>query len=110
MTDLVDREADTSQGDPSLDLSPLPPVSDAELAALALAAEPDPVLPDDAVSFWTVAEPQTGLLPSWYMPAPAAGARRLRGWRRAMAWTLVVAFVAIDAVGLCSTYGPILHR
>lgn len=85
-------------------------ITDDELTVLALTADPDAPLGDDAVSFWEVAEARSGLLPNWYMPTAGAGTRRLQGWRRGVAWTLVGAFVAIDAVGLCSTYGPILLR
>ena len=85
-------------------------ISDDELTALALAADPDTPLPDDAVSFWDVAELQSKpLLPGWYMPAPLAlGVRTRSPWTRAIVLLLIVAFLAIDAYGLCSTYGPIV--
>ena len=58
------------------------PLTDAELTAAALAADPDTVVGDDAVSLWDIASPVgPALLPSWYMPAPM-GAPKLRGWRR----------------------------
>jgi hypothetical protein len=81
-------------------------ISDEELAAEALAAEPD-VLPDDAVPWSDVidADPDPGLLPSWYMPAPMVGGPVLDGWRRRIALIVIVAFLAINAAGLCSTYG-----
>lgn len=63
---------------------------------------------DDAVAFQTVLDRDEAvppLLPDWYMPAPMVGARRLRGWRRMVAWVIVLSFVAITASGLCSTYG-----
>jgi hypothetical protein len=82
-------------------------ISDDELTALALAADPDAPLPPDAVSIWAVAD-SDALLPEWYMPAPMTGRRRLRGWQRRVAWLIVVAFVLIDAYGLCSTYGSIV--
>ena len=84
-------------------------IDDEELTALALAADPNAPVPDDAVSIWDLdvdgADP---LLPSWYMPAPMPGRRRLRRWQRRVAWLIVLAFVLIDAYGLCSTYGPIV--
>jgi hypothetical protein len=85
-------------------------ISDDELTALALAADPDAPLPDDAVNLWELerGEDGEGLLPEWYMPAPMAGARRLRGWRRRVAILLIVVFVLIDAYGLCSTYGSVV--
>ena len=85
------------------------PISDEELTALALAADPDAPIGDDAVSLWEL-EREDGdpLLPSWYMPSPMGGGRRLRGWRRRVAILLIVAFLLIDAYGLCSTYGNVV--
>lgn len=80
-----------------------------ELAAEALAAPPADVAADDAVSWWDLTDRgDLGLLPAWYMPTAAAGTRRLTGWKRTLAWTLVLLFVAINAAGLCSTYGRVL--
>jgi hypothetical protein len=83
-------------------------VSDAELAACALAADPNATVDDDAVCLWDMcgtAAPSR--LPAWYMPAPAGG--RLRaGWRRAIIVLIVASFVAINAAGLCSTYGRVV--
>lgn len=59
---------------------------------------------DVIVDPWDV-DPDGGLLPGWYMPA--AGGVSLTGWRRAVALVIVVAFFAITAYGLCSTYGQI---
>jgi hypothetical protein len=80
-------------------------ISDEELTAEALAADAED-LPDDAVP-WTGDEDGEGLelLPTWYMPAPMVGGRRLDGWRRRLALVVIVAFLAINAAGLCSTYG-----
>jgi len=79
-------------------------VSDDELAALALAADPDPCL-DDAASFWEVTgSGPAARLPAWYMPAPVGG-RTVRGWRRRLVMLLIVSFVLIDAYGLCNIYG-----
>jgi len=51
----------------------LEPITDDELAALALAADPDVEVGDDAVSLWDLAATeQESLLPSWYMPSPMA--------------------------------------
>ncbi|GAC1530969.1 MAG: hypothetical protein NVS3B12_06240 [Acidimicrobiales bacterium] len=85
------------------------PCSDEELSALALAADPQAPLADDAVSIWdVVGAGDDELLPSWYMPSPRTGTRRLTGWRRRVVVTLIVAFLLIDAAGLCSTYGAIV--
>src|SRR5438046_9018015 len=81
-------------------------LTDEELVLLALAADPDVEVDDDAIPFWEIASAASdSLLPHWYMPSPMSGARRLRGWRRRVVIALVLAFVLIDAVGLCSTYG-----
>lgn len=93
--------------DPDVDDVAAPvPVTDEELTALALAADPDVDPGPDAVSLWSLDEPMApGGLPSWYMPAPAA--RPDRGWRRVVVYVIIAAFVAIAASGLCSTYGEI---
>jgi hypothetical protein len=81
-------------------------ITDEELASLALAADPDAEVDDDAVPCWEIAHSAPdSLLPDWYMPSPMSGARGLRGWRRRVVIGLVVAFVLINAAGLCSTYG-----
>ena len=87
------------------------PIGDDELAALALAADPDVVVGDDAVSVWDVlGSARTAPLPEWYMPAPMA-ARQLPRWRRVLVRAnvglIVAAFVTINAAGLCNTYGQL---
>jgi hypothetical protein len=86
-------------------------ISDDELALEALAADPDAAIPDDAVSLWELEAPAgaADLLPSWYMPAPAAsGPRQHATWRRRTVYALITAFTLINAAGLCSTYGHIV--
>jgi hypothetical protein len=78
------------------------PIGDDELTALALAADPDLQLPDDAVPFEGGEANGPDLLPDWYMPAP--GRHRSRRARVVLA-TFVVALVALNVVGLCVTYG-----
>lgn len=84
-------------------------LTDDELTALALAADPDAPVDDAAPSFWqlTGLADRAGPLPEWYMPSPLLGRPPLRGWWRWVALVIVVAFVAINAYGLCSTYGPV---
>jgi hypothetical protein len=82
-----------------------PPLSDDELSALALAADPDSPVDDDAISLWDLTGYDAGqCLPAWYMPAPMGGTR-LVGWRRRVILLIIISFVVIDAYGLCSTYG-----
>lgn len=77
-----------------------------ELTALALAADPDVALPDDAVPFrGSLDDGEGGLLPDWYMPAPGGAVHTGRSWRRVVAVTAIVTFVVLNAAGLCSTYG-----
>lgn len=85
-----------------------PVFSDDELAELALAADPDAGIADDAVplSEFLGADDGSGdLLPDWYMPAPAGAGRLLQGWRRRIVLLIVASFVLLNAYGLCSTYG-----
>jgi len=85
------------------------PMTDEELAAFALAADPDIGVDDDAVSLWQLMGPDPdSLLPEWYMPSPAPGLRRLRGWRRWIVLLVIASFLLIEAYGLCSTYGRVV--
>jgi hypothetical protein len=76
--------------------------TDDELAELALAADPDAPIADDAVPF---GRPEHGaaLLPEWYMPAPS-GIRRTRP--RVLAVSAIIAsLILVNGAGLCVTYG-----
>ena len=46
-------------------------------------------------------------LPQWYMPSPMSRPRPVRGWRRRAIVVVVASFLAIDAYGLCNTYGDL---
>jgi hypothetical protein len=87
------------------------PITDEELTALALAADPNAPLADDAVplSSYLAQIPgllPAGLLPGWYMaPATASSGSR---WRTPIIVAIVVAFLMIEAWGLCSTYGQVV--
>lgn len=77
--------------------------SDEELAELALAADPDAPIADDAVPF---GQREGGaLLPDWYMPVPAGLARSPR--KRAAVGVIVLSLLALNGAGLCVTYGVI---
>jgi hypothetical protein len=85
---------------------PSEPMSDAELTRLALAADPEAELGDDAVCLWDLRDSGTpGLLPSWYMPSATGPSRVLDGWARNVAFSVIAMIVLINAVGLCVTYG-----
>ncbi len=97
--DSIDPPADGRGETPH----PQQEISLAELTEQALAADPEPALGPDAVS--VLAGPGSPeLLPSWYMPAPASGVRAPRGARSVIA-VVIVAFLVINALGLCITYG-----
>jgi hypothetical protein len=81
-------------------------VSDEELTALALAADPDAPLDAAAIPLADSSSTNPGLLPSWYMPAIALG-RAQRYWKIVVV-VLVAALIAIEAAGLCSTYGQLV--
>ena len=82
--------------------------TDDELAELALAADPDAAITADAVPLSEVlGSHDLGLLPDWYMPSPMPRTRLLTGWPRRLVFGLIVGFLAIDAAGLCFTYGII---
>ena len=85
------------------------PLSDDELTALALAADPDVPLDDDALSIWDLDRPvPSSDLPDWYMPLPTGGTRQQPTWCRVVAIVVIIAFLGIYAYGLCSTYGQIV--
>jgi hypothetical protein len=76
--------------------------TDDELSDLALTADPDAPIPDDAVPFGQ-ADGDRALLPDWYMPAPSA-LRRTRP--RVVAVSVIVAsLIVVNGAGLCVTYG-----
>jgi hypothetical protein len=94
-----------------IDPEPLPrpledPLTDAELTELAMAADPDAVLDDDAVPVHIhLAQFAGAALPSWYMaPAMAGPGRR---WRTPVVLAIVAAFLLIEALGLCNTFGQL---
>jgi hypothetical protein len=78
-------------------------VSDEELIAEALAADPDATIGEGAIPLQLSADSEPGLLPDWYMPGRVS---RVRG--RARRWLLggiVMGLLVINGVGLCVTYG-----
>ncbi|HEX4245934.1 MAG TPA: hypothetical protein VHY77_10225 [Acidimicrobiales bacterium] len=78
-------------------------ITDEELTALALAADPIARVDQDAVPLAVYLGQSSGPLPDWYMPAPMA--RVHAWWRVPVVMTIVGAFLIIEAVGLCNTFG-----
>jgi hypothetical protein len=82
------------------------PWSDEELTALALAGDPDAPIEAGAIPLTGSSSASLGLLPSWYMPAVALGTAQ-RYWKIVVV-VLVATLFAIEAAGLCSTYGQLV--
>jgi hypothetical protein len=78
-------------------------ISDEELTALALAADPDAPIADDAVPVHSLQAEGDPLLPLWYMPVSASRARK--DWRAVVAIGIAVGLVLINAFAICVTYG-----
>jgi hypothetical protein len=84
----------------------VPWITDEELAAEALAADPELWSDEDAVPFGVDgADSAFALLPAWYMPAPG---RPPHARFAAIVVLLVVGSLLLaEAFGLCLTYGRI---
>ncbi|MGZ4676876.1 MAG: hypothetical protein ACXVJ7_08400 [Acidimicrobiia bacterium] len=82
--------------------------TDEELAAQALAADPDAPLDSARPLAEVIGPPGESTLPEWYMPPVMRGISRLYGWRRGVVLAFVASLLLIEAFGLCSTYGQIL--
>ena len=95
----MDAEYDRAYGGGVPDDGPL---TDDELAELALASEPHDPFEPGLAPFATGDGSGVELLPVWYMPAPSL--RRTRR-RTAVFATIVFALLVIDVMGLCVTYG-----
>jgi hypothetical protein len=80
--------------------------TEAELTELALAADPGGPIDADAVPLSDYLGQMGGLLPSWYMPTPMT--RTGKSWRIPVVVAIVAAFVIIEALGLCSTFGQLV--
>jgi hypothetical protein len=92
LDDLVDLD----------DLDDPSPISDDELTALALAADPDQAIDADAVPIAPTCD-HAGLLPAWYMPVTARVTHKR--WHKVLVIAAIIGFVAINAFGFCITYG-----
>jgi hypothetical protein len=81
-----------------------PTITDEELAELALAADPHEPLAEDAVPIGVHLSQFAAPLPLWYMP-PVTRMGGGRRWRVPVVIAVVSAFLLIEALGLCNTYG-----
>ena len=80
------------------------PFTDAELTTLAMAADPDAPLSEDAIPLSTHLFAGAAL-PQWYMaPAMARGGHR---WRTPVVVAIISALLLIEALGLCNTFGQL---
>ncbi|MCU1368223.1 MAG: hypothetical protein JWL72_4810 [Ilumatobacteraceae bacterium] len=93
--------------DATADVDVLEPITDEELTALALAADPDQTIDDDAVPLTAFQGEFGDILPDWYMPAPASiSSSRGRRRRNALVGSVIIfSLLFINALGLCITYG-----
>jgi hypothetical protein len=82
------------------------PLSDEELTALALAADPDQPVNADAVPWDLYPQPSVGALPRCYLPLVMAGASK--GWRTPVVMAIIAALVVVDLFGLCITFGQLV--
>ncbi|MBV8463353.1 MAG: hypothetical protein JO368_08670 [Acidimicrobiales bacterium] len=82
------------------------PVSDEELVALALAADPAAGPDLDAVPMDEYLGAAPGLLPAWYMPGrlSASGSRG----RRVVVLSVVATLLVLEGLGLCSIFGHVV--
>ena len=71
---------------------------------MALAADPDAPIAEGAVPIGIHLAELGSALPLWYMP-PTAGGRGSRRWKAPFVIAVVSAFLLIDLLGLCNTYG-----
>jgi hypothetical protein len=78
-------------------------ISEEELTALALAADPDLAVSADDVPFRSLQSEGAPLLPDWYMPVAPSRARR--DWRSRVSISIAVGMVLINAFGICVTNG-----
>ena len=79
-------------------------ITDAELTALALAADPDQPLDENALPLSAYLAQLPSPLPQWYMPVATARHHR---WWWPVVLAIVFAFLLADAFGLCGTYGQL---
>ncbi len=79
-------------------------IDDELLAELAMAADPDAEIDDDAVPFG-LADRGADLLPAWYMPGTLHGSEHHRVRRSVVVAGIVLSMLIVNGVGICVTYG-----
>jgi len=82
-------------------------ITDEELTALALAADPDAPIPEDAIPIGVHFARVAVALPQWYMP-PVTATTGGQRWRLPVVLTIISAFLLIEGLGLCNTYGQLV--
>ena len=80
-------------------------ISEEELTALALAADPETPVAEDAQPWLT---PRESTLPASYLPAASRVSRPQTPLRTATVVLVIAAFLAITVLGFCATYGQLL--
>ena len=80
-------------------------LTDEELTALALAADPEAPIGDDAVPMSVHLSQFAGALPQWYIPPAMSGS--VQRWRLPVVVVVISAFLLIEALGLCNTFGQL---
>lgn len=97
--------ADVDVADPNPDAwdSLVVEISDEELTALALAADPECPIDPQALPMSAYRNEFPQLLPDWYMPTPAAHSASRR--KTIVVSVVVLSLLFINAFGLCVTYG-----
>ena len=99
---MSDGPGDEGGGPMNDETTPRGWIDDDELAAMALGADPNPVIDPDQPP-WSAVGHDVALLPGWYM-APLSGTRRGTAAKVTIG-VIIASFVVINALGLCVTYG-----
>jgi hypothetical protein len=78
-------------------------ISDEELTALSLAADPNAPIDEGVEPFGAGLSSGTDLLPEWYMPVPNSNGHS--HFRSIAVAAIVASLIVVNGAGLCVTYG-----